>query len=82
MVIVATGPFTPAPKPCQLLPSHLAIKFAEMPPADIKLPPTYMSVPETASVNTSEYMLLLKGLQLLPFHFAMWFKIMLLAFLK
>src|SRR5438094_871923 len=45
--------FIPAPSADQLLPSHLAMFVAALPPAVVKKPPAYTSLPDTASANTS-----------------------------
>src|SRR2546422_11312392 len=37
----------------QLLPSHLAIRLAALPPAVVNTPPAYTSLPDTASANTT-----------------------------
>src|SRR6266511_3477658 len=68
------GPPIPEPSADQLLPFHLAMFVATLPPAVVKAPPAYRSLPDTASAYT-------KGLgppipepsavQLLPFHLAM-----------
>ena len=39
----------PEPKADQALPSHLAMLLAATPPAVVKSPPAYRSVPDTAS---------------------------------
>src|SRR6266545_5910652 len=70
-----TIPFTPEPRADQLLPSHLAMPLAVMPPAFVKEPPTYKSLPDTASANTlglggAPLMPKPSADQLLPFHLA------------
>src|ERR1035441_2443592 len=48
-----TRAFIPEPKADQVLPSHLAIYLAEVPPAMVKSPPAYRSLPDTARALTS-----------------------------
>src|SRR5437870_9699630 len=43
----------PEPSAVQLLPSHLAMELAALPPAVLNLPPAYRSLPDTASANTA-----------------------------
>src|SRR6266487_4122423 len=47
-----TGPSIPEPSADQLLPSHLAMKLAAVPPAFVKPPPAYTLLPDTASART------------------------------
>jgi hypothetical protein len=62
----------PEPSADQLLPSHLAMFLAGLPPAVVKLPPAYTSPPDTASAATSGSPPIPEpsGDQLLPFHLA------------
>src|SRR4051812_34284525 len=46
-----TVPFVPVPSADQLDPFHFATLLAGAPPAVVKEPPTYRSVPENASAN-------------------------------
>jgi len=43
----------PEPKALQPLPFHLAMLVADTPPAVVKLPPAYRSLPDTASAHTA-----------------------------
>src|SRR5439155_683811 len=43
----------PEPSADQLLPFHLAIPLAGLPPAVAKTPPAYKSLPDTASADTT-----------------------------
>src|SRR5437870_9078991 len=43
----------PSPNGCHWLPSHLAIRFASIPPAVVKEPPAYRVVPSSASARAS-----------------------------
>src|SRR5437870_3226154 len=45
-------PPVPEPSAVQLLPSHLAMLVAAMPPAIVNPPPPYRSLPDTARANT------------------------------
>jgi len=62
--------FGPVPSVLQLLPFHLAILLAEIPPAALKFPPTYTSLPLTAIAKTLPFTPAPSALQLLPFHLA------------
>src|SRR5260370_24466876 len=46
--------FIPVPSADQLLPSHLAMLLAALPPALLNPPPAYRSLPDTASAYTNE----------------------------
>src|SRR4029079_18383913 len=45
-------PFIPEPSAVQLLPFHLATRLAALPPAVVKIPPAYKSLPDTANAFT------------------------------
>src|SRR5207249_4921789 len=66
-------PLIPEPSADQLLPSHLAMSFAALPPAERKSPPAYTSLPDTASADTEKLATNPEpnADQLLPFHLAM-----------
>src|SRR6266511_2362917 len=61
----------PEPSADQLVPSHLAIPLAALPPAIVKLPPAYTSLPDTASADTWAFIPEPSADQLLPSHLAM-----------
>ena len=65
----------PEPSAVQMLPFHLAMFLAGLPPAVVNLPPAYKSLPDTVIAYTAgeEPPLIPEpnGVQLLPFHFAM-----------
>src|SRR5437667_6217154 len=67
----SSPPPIPDPSAPQLLPSHLAIRLAALPPAVVKLPPAYRSLPDTASAYTLLFIPKPTALQLLPFLLAM-----------
>src|SRR5947208_13005439 len=66
--------FIPEASADQLFPFHLAMYPAEIPPAVLKYPPSYKSLPDAASAYTWGLILPLNpepsADQLLPFHFA------------
>src|SRR6476620_10203724 len=55
----------------QLLPFHLAMFFAGLPPAVPKKPPAYRFVPDTNNEYTSLLVPEPNAVHVLPFHFAM-----------
>src|SRR5262249_35343191 len=61
----------PEPNADQLLPFHLAIWFAGMPPAHVNQPPAYRSLPDTASADTVSFIPEPSGDQLIPVKLAM-----------
>src|SRR5206468_3441984 len=72
----------PEPSADQLLPFHLAMKLAVLPPALLNRPPAYTSLPDTASAYTMggywppwppQHIPEPSADQLLPFHLAMIF---------
>src|SRR5437899_3239453 len=63
--------FIPEPSADQLLPSHLAMFVAALPPAVVKAPPAYRSLPETASAYTLPFIPEPSAVQVLPSHLAM-----------
>src|SRR6185436_14391002 len=64
---------TPESNALQLVPFHLAMYLAGTPPAVVKLPPAYRSLPNTASVNTGSFIPEPSALQLSAFHLAIRF---------
>src|SRR5258706_14992535 len=69
------GPYKPPPTPepsaVQVLPFHLAMLVAALPPAVVNSPPAYTSLPETASAYTVPFTSEPRLVQVLPFHLAM-----------
>src|SRR5437867_2901762 len=63
-------PLIPEPNADQLLPFHLAILVAASPPAVVKSPPAYRSLPDTVSAYTPPFIPEPSADQLLPFHLA------------
>src|SRR6266566_2496025 len=61
----------PEPSADQLLPSHLAMLLAALPPAVVNCPPAYRLLPATASAATKPSIPEPSADQLLPFHLAM-----------
>src|SRR5712671_6463505 len=61
----------PEPSADQLLPSHLAMLVATMPPAVVKAPPAYRLLPDTVSAYTQLSIPEPSAVQLVPFHLAM-----------
>src|SRR5205823_9752504 len=61
----------PEPKADQLLPFHLAMLVAALPPAVVKSPPAYRSLPDTASADTNWFIPEPKADQPMPSHLAM-----------
>src|SRR5438094_1003138 len=64
-------PPIPEPSADQLLPSHLAMELATLPPAVVKLPPAYTLLPDTASADTTLSIPEPNAVQLFPSHLAM-----------
>src|ERR1044071_4155573 len=60
----------PEPSALQLLPSHLGMKLAAIPPAVVNEPPAYRSLPDTASASVMPLIPNPSALQPLPFHLA------------
>src|SRR5207253_3118060 len=73
--VVCVGSFTPLPRAAQLLPSHLAMLFADIPPAVVNCPAAYTSPPLIPIVmtrgNEPPSTPLPRADQLLPSHLAM-----------
>src|SRR5438477_7903544 len=65
------GTSIPEPRDVQLLPFHLAMPLASLPPAVVNAPPAYRSPPDTASADTEVSIPVPSGDQLLPSHLAM-----------
>ena len=63
--------FIPEPSADQLLPFHLAMYFAELPPAVVNKPAAYSSLPDSASAYTTRSIPEPSADQLLPSHLAM-----------
>ena len=61
----------PVPSDIQLVPSHLAMLVAALPPAEVKQPPAYKLLPEVAKAYTWPLTPEPSGAQLIPFHLAM-----------
>src|ERR1043165_2421788 len=64
----------PEPSTVQLVPSHLAMEFATLPPAVAKKPAAYRSPPDTASEYTTGESPLIpesSAVHVFPFHLAM-----------